>query len=707
MDSKLPFRPKPAPSGGATSSRMISDDPEAYTLPKPDYGDIQLSLKNIRVDKSVYIPLYGLFTGDIWHVAAAQILSEYEKDGSDMPFGRFQIITCISVNNYDRRLAADEEVAKDSERPATAPQPAKRPISKSGQKRKEKARLAREEKARKKAEEAERKEEEKEAKRKRPRRKSKPRKKEKKKKQENEEDEEEQGVEADDDSSGNERRPRTKKPPPPVKETKKRGKEKEEKAPAGKKPKPQDLDDADDAPPPQWRVENAVVKRARGSWRYLTTIGLTTAVVLVRDGTGPLFWPYVHDYLTWDEVHEAYRRQSRGMVPRTFDDMVVGEIEAMGGNPPALDYRVKHGPTREPQLVDLLCSTSAAMQLMQYLGVRQSQMILGYRLSGGPQRTRWVEEVATQKLQQLVEKIDQVYRAVDNLGGVLLFNYRLGDVNKQHDSNVDILAQVRRLAAEQKLATIIVPQMDSKGYGELVTKLEADEEENENNENAYLRKYFHFDFLGLTVPDAPWMDNRVKAYFWHLVAVFLQRGSPLQVDEDPPSFVTPEHRCVHGFIGGRSGSTDLPAFVGLRCFSWEEPLLTAINTTLPQRGGNWNRKLYSFQGPQMLRLLNERSMMVTGFLNPDNMIYTKKKTGSDRIFKAIQERDNILQTWLKEPSHDADANANVPVLPRGVRATFAVSLVSFLPRNADYIIPWRESVVTDPSASSLGMRALY
>lgn len=99
---------------------MITDCPEAYILPGPDYANIHLSLRSIPVENNTYIPLYGLFTGDIWHVAVTQILSEYEKDESDMPFGRFQIINCISVNNYDRRLAADEEVAKDNERPAMA-----------------------------------------------------------------------------------------------------------------------------------------------------------------------------------------------------------------------------------------------------------------------------------------------------------------------------------------------------------------------------------------------------------------------------------------------------------------------------------------------------------------------------------------------------------------------------------------------------------
>jgi hypothetical protein len=688
MDLKLPLRPK----RGATDSPIIIDGPEAYTLPGPDYLNIHLSPRNIAVENNTYIPLYGLFTGDIWHVAAAQILSEYEKDGSDMPFGRFQIITCISVNNYDRRLAADEEVAKDNERPATALQPPKRKITKSGQKRKTKARLDREEKAQKKAEETKRKEQEKEAKRRKPRRKSAPNNKKKNKKQDSEEEEIDEGAEGDEDSSGDEPRPRT--PRPSVKQTKKRSREQEEKEP-GKKLKLQDKDDN----APKWKAENAVAKRARSSWRYLTTIGLTTAVVLVRDGTGPVFWPHVHDYLTWDEVDAAYRRQGSGMIPQSFDDIVVGEMEAMGGIPPVIDYKVKHGPEREPQLVDLLCSTSAVMQLMKYLGVQQSQMILGYRLSGGSHRTRWVEEVATQKLQQLVEIIDEVYSVVDDvdLEGVLLFNYRLGDVNKQHDSNVDILEQVRRLAAEQKLATIIVPQMDNKEYQKLIVKLEDDEDE--NNENSYLRKYFHFDFLGLTVPNASWMDNRVKAYFWHLVAVFLQRGLPLDVDEDPPSFVKREHRCVHGFIGGRSGSTDLPAFVGLRGFSWEEPYLTAINTTLPQKEGEWNRRLYSFQGPQVLRLLNERAIMVTGFLDPTDMIYRRKKTGSDRIFKGIQERDNILQTWLKGPSEDADVI--IPVLPRGVKATFAVSF----PSPSKYI-SWRKSVMVDPFSSSSSMRVL-
>ena len=102
-----------------------------------------------------------------------------------------------------------------------------------------------------------------------------------------------------------------------------------------------------------------------------------------------------------------------------------------------------------------------------------------------------------------------------------------------------------------------------------------------------------------------------QACFWHYVASYLQLDSSVeQTDErlEP-------NRCVHGFIGGRSGSTDLPAFVGMNTFSWEEPLFTATRGRIPTSSGLWSAKYYAGQFPQMLRLLNEYPMMKVGFLD--------------------------------------------------------------------------------------------
>lgn len=49
------------------------------------------------------------------------------------------------------------------------------------------------------------------------------------------------------------------------------------------------------------------------------------------------------------------------------------------------------------------------------------------------------------------------------------------------------------------------------------------------------------------------VDNQVKARFWHLVALHLQIKSDVS---QRASTATP---WVHGIIGGRSGSMDLPA----------------------------------------------------------------------------------------------------------------------------------------------------
>ena len=149
------------------------------------------------------------------------------------------------------------------------------------------------------------------------------------------------------------------------------------------------------------------------------------------------------------------------------------------------------------------------------------------------------------------------------------------------------------------------------------------------------------------------MLMRHKACFWYYVATYLQMSASLRADNRPRKLPKKypqwkDCRCVHGFIGGRSGSTDLPAFVGVNTFSWEEPFLTV-------KCNKFNQSYERLQIYQMLRLLNEHPMMRIGYLD----IKTRKERGDHFEYSAIYTRDKILVDWLTQMKY-------IPLLPKRV-----------------------------------------
>ncbi|KAL2128822.1 hypothetical protein VTI74DRAFT_8602 [Chaetomium olivicolor] len=175
-----------------------------------------------------------------------------------------------------------------------------------------------------------------------------------------------------------------------------------------------------------------------------------------------------------------------------------------------------------------------------------------------------------------------------------------------------------------------------------------------------------FDLLDVDSGSTEFMDDTAKAYFWHLVASFLQgSGSPLGRPASPPptevaTLAATSRPPVVGLVGGRSGSTDLPGFVGLRVYSWEEPMLAALDgKPTPTSSGPWTSKYYDIQGPQAMRLFNQYPVVVTGFLD----IKDFEKTGSVREYKHINVSDGTLERWLKWDD-------GIPPLPPNANLTF-------------------------------------
>lgn len=160
------------------------------------------------------------------------------------------------------------------------------------------------------------------------------------------------------------------------------------------------------------------------------------------------------------------------------------------------------------------------------------------------------------------------------------------------------------------------------------------------------RKDWVFDLYGLkdrTSPPLP-NDRRAKVWFWKLVA------EQLQIDSAVPD-ATPMKKLI-GMVGGRSGSLDLPSFVGVRCMSWDEPLLAE---DLDGPLSNAKREKINEQASQMLRLLNQWPLMSMAYMrpisNPRDLIWN-----DDKIKKWLQmsphpegQRERALKA---DPSSD-------------------------------------------------------
>ena len=537
---------------------------------------------------AAYIAWYGTLTGDIWHVAAAQILSEYIRTGQAHPFPAHEIRTCLTI-------MAEKRYGKGTKTPAATSSASRAPAGTGSRGQSQ----------------------------------------------------EPDGEDADEWGYGEE--------------------------PATNQSTTQST-----------RV-SPCVERGQKSWRYLQAIRLNASLVMVPHREGSSQVGLANSTLSSGEADTWYVD-----TPTTFNDALTARLNHIGSGRAWADGP---GVDDDPCLIDLLASTTVAMQMMEHIGYAQAQRILGYRLSGGAAlRDTPGETLALQKFGQLCHVIDSAnawLRAGRNtLRGVVLFNYRIGDVNRQHNASEGILRDVRRVAAAHGYATIVIPQMASKDYirnHKAVVKAPGSSTSNPNL-NPFMSS-FVFDLLDVDPPPpqpqqgqgtsqqpAPaasqFMDDTAKAYFWHLVATYMQGDfSPLGHPTGPrPNFPKPVadkldvgRPPVMGLVGGRSGSTDLPGFVGLRVWSWEEPLLEALHgATGPTSSGNWSSRYYTIQGPQATRLFNQQPIIATGWLSMNGF----RKHGKDRIYTNLNLDDGYLNRWL------GGGMNGVPPLPADANRTF-------------------------------------
>ena len=551
-----------------------------------------------------YIAWYGTLTGDIWHVAAAQILSEYIRSGSGNahPFPDHEIRTCLTI-------MADKKYGTAGEAPAAASSAQQAPAA------------------------------------------------------------------------------------------------------AGSHGHSQEYQYGEAAYGEEWAYGEEAqsesskispcVQRGRKSWKYLQAIGLNASLVMVphRIGSGQV--AHANDTLSAEEATTWYVDK-----PTTFDQALTTWVGHLDRRPP---WPQGPGVANDPCLIDLLASTTVVMQMMEYIGYQEARRILGYRLSGGATMGGTREALALQKVYQLCGIIDAVNTNVNNtLQGVVLFNYRIGDVNKQHNASAGILNDVRKAAAAHRYATIVIPQMSSDEYRKHKPAVTT---HGRSVSTPALTPYMRsvvFDLLDVDTPvqqpqqghqprqgssqqpaaAAPqFMDDTAKAYFWHLVATFMQGTfSPLgTATGEPPAQLAKalqvQRPPVVGLVGGRSGSTDLPGFVGLRVYSWEEPLLGALHgAEKTTSSGAWSSTYYNIQGPQATRLFNQQPIIATGWLSMEGFV----KKGKSREYTNLNVSDGFLNEWL------GGGEVGIPRLPDDASKKFLE-----VRKPASTVIIWLFSFLTN------------
>ncbi|KAK4223409.1 hypothetical protein QBC38DRAFT_373119, partial [Podospora fimiseda] len=347
--------------------------------------------------------------------------------------------------------------------------------------------------------------------------------------------------------------------------------------------------------------EGKIAGKAGVSWEYLKSIRFPASLVIfkrctemtasaeVKRNKETAYRRFVEKNLDHNIAEKSFELQQK-YPEKSFNDWL-GDDEIL---------KAKNDGTDVPndQIIHLWCSTTIVMQMMNYLGIAESQKILGSHLSGCHlSRVAGdidVQGVANRKFNELCVLINQRFiaePAEKKPKGVVLFNFRKGEVNGQHDSSIEIFNQVRTLCDKlgRQYLLFAIPQMGPEDW----TRLENDKKPQQHE---------IFDLLDVhSLAESKPIDNRIKAFFWHQVATRLQPAdiSFLGTQNEYGSQMKEHIRTpvpVVGFMGGRSGSVDLPAFVGLRAFSWEKPWLDAA------------------QVAQAARLFNSYPVVVTGFL---------------------------------------------------------------------------------------------
>ncbi|KAK0716545.1 hypothetical protein B0T21DRAFT_396119 [Apiosordaria backusii] len=153
------------------------------------------------------------------------------------------------------------------------------------------------------------------------------------------------------------------------------------------------------------RIESDSVRNGRNTWNSYNTIGLDTVLMPVDTKNNHDKITAPHTNLSSPLIDRAYRKQRTHSVDQqTFDTipLIFGHSETTQAVGPT-------GVNADPRVISLHCSTSIVMQMIDQLGKATSQKILGYRLSGGGRPTfERTKRLAEEKVETLCQKITKI-----------------------------------------------------------------------------------------------------------------------------------------------------------------------------------------------------------------------------------------------------------------------------------------------------------
>jgi hypothetical protein len=267
------------------------------------------------------------------------------------------------------------------------------------------------------------------------------------------------------------------------------------------------------------------------------------------------------------------------------------------------DDRTLTGPS---PLYHLWTSTTIVMQYLHDPKTREERIayLQGHLSNIANDKAPWVIQARylAESLQRLASDVGVDGKSAKK---VLLFNYRCGDVNKQHDANIALVKCVQELAGEH---IVVVP---------LIVNAPDDEVKQ-------LKAETKCEVLELYKRDTPY-DKRYTAAFWAIVANEMQD-------------------VVFGLLGGRSGSMDIASFMGVNTCSWDEPVFGDSTK-------KYKDSYVKAQGGQLLRLLAQRAIMSVVYV--DDETFETKKTKGKGTYHAYTRLDGEgLKAWLARKPTD-------------------------------------------------------
>lgn len=296
-----------------------------------------------------------------------------------------------------------------------------------------------------------------------------------------------------------------------------------------------------------WHVAAAVVlnERLKAAITYATLDdggGVVRFGKFFTDIGAGAFQELIDTHLTEDTVDLAYSG--------------IQEIQGLSGKLLAWQYTAAVQEALLPRSVAIAvhpvyCSTSAIMRVIERKGLEATRALLSVALTANldPGITSAIHAYAQHVLGQFGKKI-------------LFVLGRLGGYNPQHDLDAERLESIARAAASEGYQVVLIGNLSLLAPKEEKGKEERKEEpvKKKKDQQAILIQKLITHYRLATIDLMDWAtlsgdathDERKRACFWRAVAGIVRTtGQTVKL------------------VGGRSGSTDLPAFMGIDVLCWD------------------------------------------------------------------------------------------------------------------------------------------